>query len=141
MPRQRPPKLDRLPDAITPESELLAEGQEPPHHSSITDILDDAAETGVSPLGAEDQAIPGDDDTLRAGDPDANPLLNEYSGEEAPGGPNPTPDQNDVDAIGRLYGVSQADESELVLGEELIEKRDRARWENNPASKDEDESE
>jgi hypothetical protein len=139
MSRQRPSDLDRLPDRITPERELVAEGDEPPHHSSITDIMDRAAETGVSPLDAEDEAIPGDDDSLRAGDPDVDPLLNEYSGEEAPGGPNPTPDQNDVDAIGRLYGVSESDESELVLGEELIERRDRARWENDPRSKDETE--
>ncbi len=106
-PDNAPRSWTASPNLITPEGELVAEGQEPPHHSSITDILDDAAETGVSPLGAEDQAVPGDNDILRAGDPDANPLLNELSGEEAPGGPNPTPNQNDVDAIGRLYGVSR----------------------------------
>ena len=139
MSRRRPSEVDRLTDRITPESELLAEGREPPHHASITDALDEAAETGISPIDRSDEQIPGDDDALRAGDPDADPLLNEYSGEEAAGGSNSSPDDNDVDRIGRLYGVSEADKSELVLGDDLIAPRDRARWENDPASKDKDE--
>ncbi len=77
-----------------------------------------------------------DNEVLRAGDPDADPLLIEYSGDEAAGGSNASPDDNDVDALGRLYGVSMADRPDLVLGDDLIAPRDRDRWENNPASKD-----
>ena len=136
MPDRRPAKLSGLTDRVNPERDLLAEGHEPPRHVSITSILDDALESGVSPLGNDDEEIPGEDAVLRAGDPDADALQNELSGDEAAGGSNASPDDNDVDALGRLYGVSEADRSELVLGDELIAPRDRDRWENNPASKD-----
>ena len=136
---QRPTKLNRLTDRINPERDLLSEGHEPPHHVSITSILDDAVESGLSPLGRGEENISGEDDVLRAGDPDADPLLIEFSGDEAAGGSNASPDDNDVDAIGRLYGVSQARRSDLVLGDDLTAPRDRDRWENNPASKDKEE--
>ena len=56
-------------------------------------------------------------------------------GDEAPGGDNPTPDQDIVDDIGRAVGVEYQDNEELK-GEEKIAKRDRNRWELDPASSD-----
>lgn len=54
-------------------------------------------------------------------------------GDEAPGGDNPTPDQDIVDEVGRALGVEYADNEELK-GAEKLEERDRRRWELDPAS-------
>ncbi len=54
-------------------------------------------------------------------------------GDEAPGGDNPTPDQDIVDDIGRALGVEYQDSEELK-GADKIEDRDRHRWELDPAS-------
>jgi hypothetical protein len=56
-------------------------------------------------------------------------------GDEAPGGDNPTPDQDVVDDIGRALGVEYDDDEELQGGDEIV-KRDRKRWELDPASSD-----
>jgi hypothetical protein len=70
---------------------------------------------------------------LTGGDVDAD-WESAYSvGDEAPGGDNPTPDQDIVDDIGRAVGVEYQDNEELK-GEEKIAKRDRHRWELDPAS-------
>ena len=70
---------------------------------------------------------------LTGGDIDAD-WESAYSvGDEAPGGDNPTPDQDIVDDIGRAVGVEYEDNEELK-GEEKIAKRDRNRWELDPAS-------
>ena len=54
-------------------------------------------------------------------------------GDEAPGGDNPTPDQDVVDDIGKAVGVQYEDNEELK-GEAKIAKRDKHRWELDPAS-------
>jgi hypothetical protein len=70
---------------------------------------------------------------LTAGDVDAD-WESAYSvGDEAPGGDNPTPDQDIVDDIGRAVGV-QYDDNEELKGEAKISKRDKHRWELDPAS-------
>ena len=56
-----------------------------------------------------------------------------FTGEEAPGGDNPTPDQDVVDDIGKAVGVEYEDNEELKSEEKII-KRDRHRWELDPAS-------
>lgn len=56
-------------------------------------------------------------------------------GDEAPGGDNPTPDQDRVDDIGRALGVEYQDNEELK-GADKIAERDRHRWELDPASSD-----
>jgi hypothetical protein len=72
--------------------------------------------------------------TLTGGDVDAGW---EYAdiGEETVGGSNPTPDQDIVDIIGEAVGVTYQDNEPLKFDEKL-EKRDRARWELDPASSD-----
>lgn len=70
---------------------------------------------------------------LTAGDVDAD-WESAYSvGDEAPGGDNPTPDQDVVDDIGRAVGV-QYDDNEELKGAAKISKRDKHRWELDPAS-------
>ena len=72
---------------------------------------------------------------LTAGDIDADWGSAEAIGDEAPGGDNPTPDQDVVDDIGRALGVEYEDDEELQGGAEISE-RDRHRWELDPSSKD-----
>jgi hypothetical protein len=70
---------------------------------------------------------------LTGGDVDAD-WEEAYSvGDEAPGGDNPTPDQDRVDDIGRALGIVYEDNEELK-GATKVEKRDRNRWELDPAS-------
>jgi hypothetical protein len=56
-----------------------------------------------------------------------------FTGEEAPGGDNPTPDQDVVDDIGKALGIEYADNEELKSADK-IGKRDKHRWELDPAS-------
>jgi hypothetical protein len=56
-------------------------------------------------------------------------------GDEAPGGDNPTPDQDIVDDIGKALGVEYQDNEELK-GADKIKERDKHRWELDPASSD-----
>jgi len=72
---------------------------------------------------------------ITAGDVDADWQLAYSSGDEAPGGDNPTPDQDIVDEIGEALGVNYEDGEELK-GAAKIEDRDKHRWELDPASKD-----
>ena len=72
---------------------------------------------------------------LTGGDVDAD-WESAYSvGDEAPGGDNPTPDQDIVDDIGRAVGVEYQDNEELK-GEKKLLERDKHRWELDPASSD-----
>jgi hypothetical protein len=72
---------------------------------------------------------------MTGGDVDAD-WEDAYSvGDEAPGGDNPTPDQDRVDDIGRALGVEYQDNEELKASDKIAE-RDRHRWELDPASSD-----
>jgi hypothetical protein len=70
---------------------------------------------------------------ITAGDVDADLESAYFSGEEAAGGDNPTPDQGIVDDIGRALGVEYHDNEELRSSDKVVE-RDRHRWERDPAS-------
>jgi hypothetical protein len=72
---------------------------------------------------------------MTGGDLDADWEAAESIGDEAPGGDNPTPDQDVVDEIGRSLGVEYDDDEELQGGDE-ISARDKKRWELDPASSD-----
>ena len=102
-------------------------------HSSPTAVAAEALRTGVIPGAARRRRpdIPSEDEIL-VGDPDLDLLANEYGGEETPGGSSPTPDQNDVDAIGRAYGVAEEDSGTLRTASELLARRDRHRPELTP---------
>jgi hypothetical protein len=66
---------------------------------------------------------------LTGGDPDADWKRAASVGEEAPGGTVPTPDQDVVDEIGRALGVSRGTDEEVRTSQEILEERDRRRWE------------
>ena len=70
---------------------------------------------------------------ITGGDVDADVETAYFTGDEAPGGDNPTPDQDIVDDIGRALGVEYQDNEEL-RGADKLEDRDRHRWELDPAS-------
>lgn len=70
---------------------------------------------------------------LTGGDVDADWEDAYAVGDEAPGGDNPTPDQDRVDDIGRALGVQYQDNEELKP-EQKIADRDKHRWELDPAS-------
>jgi hypothetical protein len=72
---------------------------------------------------------------LTGGDIDADWEDAYAVGDEAPGGDNPTPDQDRVDDIGKALGVEYQDNEELKAADK-ISKRDRHRWELDPASSD-----
>ena len=70
---------------------------------------------------------------MTGGDIDADWARAGSSGDEAPGGDNPTPDQGLVDDYGKSLGIHYDDNEELRLGDKEAE-RDRHRWELDPAS-------
>jgi len=70
---------------------------------------------------------------ITGGDVDASLEDAYFAGEEAPGGENPTPDQEVVDEIGKALGVEYQDNEELRSSDKLVE-RDKHRWELDPAS-------
>jgi hypothetical protein len=74
-------------------------------------------------------------DSVTGGDPDVDIEDAYFTGEEAPGGDNPTPDQDVVEDIGKALGVTYNDNEELE-GADKLEKRDKHRWELDPASSD-----
>jgi hypothetical protein len=73
--------------------------------------------------------IPREDETILVGDPDDRSLANEYVGDETPGGSSPTPDQSNIDEIGRAYGLQEEDSGALRSGSEVLARRDRRRSE------------
>jgi hypothetical protein len=72
-------------------------------------------------------------DGVTGGDPDVDIENAYFAGEEAPGGDNPTPDQDIVEDIGKALGVTYNDNEELKGADKLVE-RDKHRWEMDPAS-------
>ncbi len=70
---------------------------------------------------------------ITAGDVDANWEQAYFTGDEAPGGDNPTPDQDVVEDIGKAVGLEYEDNEELKSTEK-VDRRDKHRWELDPAS-------
>jgi hypothetical protein len=88
---------------------------------------------GSKQLADRLQNNPGTDPTLSGGDIDARWDDAESGGDETVGGSTATPGRNDLDAIGEAVGVTYADGEELKTGEKE-NRRDRHRWELDPAS-------
>jgi hypothetical protein len=66
---------------------------------------------------------------LSGGDVDADWQRADSVGEEAVGGSVATPDQDNVDDIGDALGVPRAPDDEVRTSDEILEGRDRHRWE------------
>ncbi len=98
------------------------------HQLSPTAVAAEALRTGVLPRAFHRrEAIPGEDETIRVGDPDDDSLSNEYVGEDVPGGSSPTPDQSNVDEIGRASGLQDEDSGPLRASSEVLSRRDSRR--------------
>jgi hypothetical protein len=66
---------------------------------------------------------------LTGGDVDADWRRADQVGEEAVGGSVATPDQDVVDELGKALGVPRAPDEEVRTSQEILEERDRKRWE------------
>lgn len=73
--------------------------------------------------------------TLSGGDVDAAWEDSTVSGEESVGGSAPTPDQDNVDELGKAAGIMYQDDEPLNSDKKLLD-RDRKRWELDPRSAD-----
>lgn len=110
--------IDRLDDPRDTDDDLLA---------TVRDVLDapDGADAARAP---DEEASP----ELAGGDVDAA-ATETGSGEEAVGGSNPTPDQDNVEEQGEALGVTYQPDEPLHTTEKIA-RRDDDRWELNPAS-------
>jgi len=133
----RPPAAPRRPQprpALDRARRTLPDGERTERVASDAEQLASARSGGEelqNLLTKHTEASPA----LTAGDLDANWGDAYAVGDEAPGGDNPTPDQDRVDSIGKALGVTYEDNEELQGSEKIIE-RDRHRWELDPASSD-----
>jgi hypothetical protein len=104
--------------------------EDAPRSLSVTAVAAEALRTGFIPrTRRRRETIPHEIDTICAGDPDDDALANEYVGENTPGGSTSTPDQGNVDDIGRAYGLQDEDSGDLRTSSEVLGRRDRHRSE------------
>jgi hypothetical protein len=123
------PRLDRL-------RRTLEEENVPTPPSSLDlDRHPSAARSGRAEMAQSRRQHAGMTPGITAGDPDASVETAYFSGDEAPGGDNSTPDQDIVDEIGKAVGIEYQDNEELRSGDKVAS-RDRHRWELDPASSD-----
>ena len=129
--RRRSRDLPSRRPRLAPVSEA-ASGQQ-----SQTAVAAEALRTGILPPVAAKRRRDeiNHEEAILVGDPDDSTLDNEYGGEDTPGGSSPTPDQNDVDAIGRAYGLQEEDTGRLQSAGEVLARRDRHRSELRPPAR------
>ncbi len=119
-------RLDRI-------RRTLEDTVQTPPSSLNMDRHGSAARTGRAEIEENLRNHRGMTPDITAGDVDVDIDDAYFAGEEAPGGDNPTPDQDIVDDIGKALGVQYDDNEPLKASEKLIE-RDKHRWELDPAS-------
>jgi hypothetical protein len=111
----------------------VEEGVQTPPSSLDMDRTASAARTGRAEMREARIEHTAASPVLTGGDVDASWEDAYAVGDEAPGGDNPTPDQDRVDDIGKALGVQYQDNEELRSTDKITE-RDRHRWELDPAS-------
>jgi len=111
----------------------IEEGIPTPPSSLDMDRHASAARTGRAEMREARDEHHETSPVLTGGDVDADWQDAYAVGDEAPGGDNPTPDQDRVEDIGRALGVQYQDNEELRASDK-IKDRDRHRWELDPAS-------
>jgi uncharacterized protein DUF6335 len=121
-----PARLDRA-------RRILEETVQTPPSSLDMDRRGTAARTGRAEMAEARQQHSGMGQAIAGGDVDVDVEDAYFTGEEAPGGDNPTPDQDIVDDIGKALGVQYEDNEELKAVDK-VSQRDRNRWELDPAS-------
>ena len=112
---------------------ILDETVPTPPSSLDMDRHGSAARTGRAVMAETLRDHRGMSPDIAAGDVDVDVEDAYFTGEEAPGGDNSTPDQDIVDDIGRALGLEYQDNEPLKGSEKLVE-RDKHRWELDPAS-------
>jgi hypothetical protein len=132
VPLRKAPALNRERRVIQDDDDIV---QSTPPSSLDLDRTASSARSGRRSLRDRYDEHTETSPALTGGDVDAD-WESAYSvGDEAPGGDNPTPDQDIVDDIGRAVGVEYQDNEELK-GADKVAKRDKNRWELDPASSD-----
>jgi len=114
----------------------VARRYEPGALDSETVITDNLAEIGRRLVEREFEKYYSVGPELTGGDVGARWQEAEDSGAETPGGHVATPDQDNVDEIGRAVGMEFQDNQELSAPGEVLSKRDRRRWEMDKRSAD-----
>jgi hypothetical protein len=126
---RKAPNLNRPRRTVADEDLVMST----PPSSLDMDRSASAVRTGRREMKEKRDELTQTSPALTGGDVDAD-WESAYSvGDEAPGGDNPTPDQDIVDDIGKAVGVEYEDNEELK-GADKVAKRDRHRWELDPAS-------
>jgi len=126
----RSPRLDRERKKLREIDETVPS---PPSSLDLDSQGPSAARSGRKHLQDVKEEHTETSPVLTGGDVDAD-WEDAYSvGDEAPGGDNPTPDQDRVDDIGKALGVTYDDNEELKAADKIAD-RDKHRWELDPAS-------
>jgi hypothetical protein len=120
------PRLDRA-------RRTLDETVPTPPSSLNMDRKGTAARTGRAEMAESLEDHRGMSPDIAGGDVDVDVEDAYFTGDEAPGGDNSTPDQDIVDDIGKALGV-QYDDTEELKSTDKITERDKHRWEMDPAS-------
>ena len=127
---RRSPSLDRERKRLREIDETVPS---PPSSLNPDRIRPSAARSGRSAMQHAKRERTETSPVMTGGDVDADWEDAYAVGDEAPGGDNPTPDQDRVDDIGRAIGIEYADNEELK-GADKVTERDKHRWELDPAS-------
>jgi hypothetical protein len=124
--RTKSPRLDRV-------RRTLEETVQTPPSSLDMNRRGSAARTGRAEIAERFDEHRGMTSAITGGDADVDVDSAYFTGDEAPGGDNPAPDEEVVDDIGKALGVQYEDNEELKASDKIIE-RDKHRWEMDPAS-------
>ncbi len=119
--RKREPRDEPRPPASQDASEEDLQGP-PPREATI--LRSDREREAEEELERFTHTSP----ELSGGDVDAD-WRRASVGEEAVGGSVATPDQDVVDELGEALGVPRKPDDEVRTSQEILEKRDRRRWE------------
>src|SRR5262245_41633336 len=125
-PFRKSPHLDRA-------RRTLDETVPTPPSSLDMDRRSSAARSGRAEMAETQSEHRNMSPEISGGDVDVDVEDAYFTGEEAPGGDNPTPDQDIVDDIGKALGVEYNDDEELKSSDK-VSQRDKHRWELDPAS-------
>ena len=94
---------------------------------SATAVAAEALRTGVVPLTADEPLDISSPDDVVPTAAEARGEHSPHSGEESAMGHMPSPENNNVDAMGRAMGIQEEDSGVLRTSSEILDSRDRHR--------------
>ena len=109
------------------------ETHDTPPSSLDMDRRGSAARSGRAGMAHSEREHHGMSSDIQGGDVDVDVEDAYFTGDEAAGGDNPSPDLEVVDDIGKALGVEYDDDEQLRASDKVGE-RDKHRWELDPAS-------